>query len=533
MKAFVQGKWQGDFLDYHRPPEHYRIAVESCLAASPVADLYFVRPFDLRMLRNYISDIGLAAVLKKALSRWRESCRNEKWVSLGTGTVIEAPSVARLEEGQRVFFLAPCHPACAERLTLPEDLLKPCSEDVARSHTPGKIQFAIEPRFSALANEVITQCGARVAGWSSDSGEQLCRTRCREVLDSVEDHIRSFDWSQARALPRSSDQSTRTKIEHVLKSRGRRRRKSASLFGYGQYAKTMCLPNVSEHIDIVHFHEIDPMQVPRQRMHHGNWSTSPVPEPTENVDVFFVAGFHHTHAPLAVEALRRGIHAVVEKPITVDGIQLAELVAAMRASPAHIYPCFQKRFSPFNALALQDLQVSPGDPVSYHCIVYEVPLPGRHWYRWPNSRSRLVSNGCHWTDHFLHLNAFSPVVSSQVQEFANGTLSCAVELENSACFTMTLTEIGSDRIGMQDYVELRLGSRTAKITNNSRYEFESKSRRRIARANKYVSYRDMYREIASRIERGEPGDGVREVEASAGLVIALEDQLRTRCQSKG
>src|SRR5690606_15551503 len=95
------------------------------------------------------------------------------------------------------------------------------------------------------------------------------------------------------------------------------------------------------------------------------------------------------------------------------------------------------------------------EPVSCHCIVYEEPLPPRHWYRWPASRGRLVSNGCHWIDHFLFLNNFAPVADRDVFVFADGTVNCSLVLANGASFSMLLTGRGAGRAGMQNYIEIR------------------------------------------------------------------------------
>ncbi len=73
-----------------------------------------------------------------------------------------------------------------------------------------------------------------------------------------------------------------------------------------------------------------------------------------------------------------------------------------------------------NAIAREDLAAAPGQPMSCHCVVYEVPLPRRHWYRWPVSSDRLVSNGCHWVDHFLFLNGFARERSAEAWSAGNG-----------------------------------------------------------------------------------------------------------------
>jgi hypothetical protein len=138
----------------------------------------------------------------------------------------------------------------------------------------------------------------------------------------------------------------------------------------------------------------------------------------------------------------------------------------------------------------------------------------------------LISNGCHWLDHFVYLNEFSAVESMQIDQGASNTINTCVTLRNGAYFTMVLTDKGSERIGMQDYVELRSGEATAKIINNARYLSEDRIRVvRRARINKLVPYKLMYRTIAKKIGQGENGDSIESVRVSTKLVLDLEDRL--------
>jgi predicted dehydrogenase len=295
------------------------------------------------------------------------------------------------------------------------------------------------------------------------------------------------------------------------------------LFGLGNYAKTVVIPNVSSHLQIEVVHEVDPLQISKST---GTlvWTTSPNATEHDDTDVFLIAGYHHTHAPLAIEAIRRGAAAVVEKPVVVSRDQLDELLTALQTYQGRMYCCFHKRYLPFNGFVFKDLGIARGEAVSYHCVVYEVPLPPRHWYRWPNSRSRLVSNGCHWIDHFLFLNDFAACERIDVFRADDGTANCSVELVNGAVFTMTLTDRGSERIGVQDHIELRSAKRTVRMVNGSFYEAESETRvlRRV-RTNKMGSYRRMYREIARAIGAGKPGDSAMSIERSSRLMLDLEE----------
>jgi predicted dehydrogenase len=217
---------------------------------------------------------------------------------------------------------------------------------------------------------------------------------------------------------------------------------------------------------------------------------------------------------------------VVEKPLAVDNAQLSDLLDAMTLSNGALYCGFHKRYQMLNQHAYHDLGLRPGEPVSYHCIVYEVPLPLRHWYRWPNSKSRLVSNGCHWIDHFLFLNNYCEVSRADLFLAREGTINCSMELANGAYFTMVLTDQGSERIGVQDYIELRANGVTARMSNGATYEAESKNRilRRLT-INKMDSYRRMYRSIGQKIAQGMPGDTIESVRVSTGAVLLLEQQL--------
>ena len=492
-----------------------------------VSGLYFVRAKSPRLVWNYIKEIGLAAVMRKIISRSGEANRNEKWFSCGIGRVVESDGDSSYSRDQIVSFVLPADAMCAERVvvsdqlvfasTIPEGLQSKLSGEKIL-HVPCTERQAEKQGAAAIQD---------LEGWSPYSG-----ARCR-ASDSTADEVSSIlfdetDWSQATILAVDSESEWCEVRPSARKSLGNRRKRGV-LFGYGNYAKVVAIPNIKKYIDIKRVHEIDPLQIDYQT--DFDWDTSPVWREKANIDVGLFAGYHHTHAPLAMEALRNGIHAVVEKPAVVDQEQLDDLLDALAHTDADYFTCFQKRYSQFNQIALQDMGHRAGEPISYHCIVYEVPLPERHWYRWPNSKSRLVSNGCHWIDHFLFLNDYCDPDEIRLTVTPTGIANCSVSLSNGAFFSMVLTDEGSERVGMQDYIELRCNKTTVKITNTTSYHAEDSSRViRRKRANKMDCYRDMYREIGRRISVGEPGDSIRSVQITNQLMLDLEklhaDQTR-------
>ena len=530
MKVLVGGKWKDGFMDYYRSPEEYRIQVLAWKNLEKLEGLYFIPPKRFRLLWNYLCEIGPVEVLKKFLSRRRERYRNEKYVSCGIGRVIESADELKFPIGKFVVFFATNHPPCVQRVVLPEELmLKVNNYDISFLS-----ERAILYKYISNNCKLTDFSWEYLRGWSSYSGRILDKRECIKIMKKVAKNIQETNWQDAKFLYVDEGSIVKeSKILILTKQTKNNKKKRAVLFGYGNYAKTIILPDLRNYLTVDCIHEIDPTQIPIDVNYIKEWDTSPGLRKDKYYDVFLIAGFHHTHAPLAICALQHNIYAVVEKPIVVNADQLTELLAAMENSAGQLFSCFHKRYIPFNKLAIRDLGLVKGDPVSYHCIVYEVPLPNLHWYRWPNSKSRLVSNGCHWIDHFLYLNNFCKVESSDLFIAKDSTINCSLVLENGAFFTMVLTDNGSRRIGVQDYIELRANGKTVKMINSAEYFAEDRDRiiRRV-KINKMQSYRLMYQQIGRKIINNERGDSLHSIEVSGGAIIELDNKLRKVLNNK-
>lgn len=523
MQILVGDRWTDGFADLARSATQVRIEVLALHNLERLAGLYPVRPRDLRMVWSYAKEIGPRDTLRKVVSRTSERFRNMKYLSCGFGRVIEAPLHGRHAVGDPVVFIDPIGPACAERVVLPEVLL--------RSVDPASL-----PEFASLDDDSILHQGvggdadpwwAPLRGWHPESGTELSPLGVSVALKDAFRTLSELDWSNARKLPRSAG-TANTVLRPSVERKRRVGKKSAVLFGYGNYAKTIILPRVAPHLDVERVHEIDPTQIPLSRRDGFVWDTSPRLGADERPDAVIIAGYHHSHASLAAEALRRGAATVIEKPLATTRAQLRGLLSAMRGSDAPVFSGFQRRYLPFNNMARGDLGVHPGDPISYHAVVFEVPLPSLHWYRWPNSQSRLLSNGCHWLDHFLYLNEWAAVSDYDLMASPDGQLNCSVVLENGAFMSMVLTDQGSRRLGVRDHVELRAGSTTVTIEDCSRYRSENASRvLRKKSMNRLDAYRVMYDVIGKRIAASDSGDSMLSVQRSTGLALDLEDRLRS------
>jgi len=114
------------------------------------------------------------------------------------------------------------------------------------------------------------------------------------------------------------------------------------------------------------------------------------------------------------------------------------------------------------------------------------------------------------------------------QWLQNGEVLVTIELANSACFTMLLTDIGSSRIGVREHVEIKSGGRRAVITDSASYVAEDSTRVLRRRTwNPLGSYPAMYAEISRRIADGEQGESEIAFQ-SAAVVLELEECDKSR-----
>ncbi len=505
--------WEDGFLDYCGAEDCVRIQVAAWGIVERIAGMYLESPRDWRILWNYGREIGFRNVLTKVISRSREKNRNKKVLAIGLGTVVDASGSGK-GPSQRVAFIAPCHPPCVERVVLPKALTisvgadlfdKVCSKD--------GITFAENlsgaERFTSLV------------AWTPESGWPFPNDLPRMLNDAVETW-RSVDRSQCRTLAISSASPIR-EIEP-------RKTGSASgslrgvLYGLSNYAKVIIMPNLPPELKIECVHEIDPTQIGKTDTHSWSLDTSPLPRPDEKFDVYFIAGYHASHTPLAIHALKSGAWAVVEKPLVICREQLDAMTQVLRDYPNRLFTGFHIRYNPLWDYARKDLGTKPGDPINYYCIVYEVPLRPRHWYHWPNAKSKIVSNACHWLDHFLFMNDYCEIERYQLWRAKNDDVHINLELANGAVFSMQLTDQGSWRIGVQDHIELRANHVTVRVDRGSQY-FAEDNRRvlRKLKINKMAAYGAMYRIIGQKILAGEPGDSMASIIGTNEIMLKLHD----------
>jgi predicted dehydrogenase len=339
-------------------------------------------------------------------------------------------------------------------------------------------------------------------GWSPYSGSKLDTEKIQSELLSITS-LGSLPFKYPRHNVNYLTKYSKPKSYAYSKP-------GISLFGLGNYAKTIILPYIYGKFYLNSLHELDPTQISSTWFRRfSTISTSPYPH-HEDFDsaAWFIASYHHMHACVAEEALMRGIIPIIEKPLFTTTEQLHSFKKLLHTTQAaSFFSCFQKRYQLFNSFIYDDLEVKLGQPINMNASVYEIPLPKFHWYNWPNSHSRIISNACHWIDYFLFINDYTGIHSIDRYMSSSAGELISIVLVNSAQCLISITDFGSSRLGVREHIELR--TRHSHCVISDSYSYVSENRTSVIRrvsVNPLSAHKNMYRTIARRIRNKLPGD---------------------------
>lgn len=521
MHVLTGEKWKEGFLDYHRNPKEYRIRVISWKNLEKLENVYHTRAKSLRLLANYYPVVGPEGIYTKVWSRLREDNRNKKYVSCGIGEIIESADENMFKKGSLVGFVAPLHPSLVERLVLPKQLIFKLDPELTLPETTKNQLFYIA--LGEKSRDGAKSWWKNVRGWSVYSGVEITEETKNDLRGGLARELKESDWSSAQTF----DVSSPTAVAEIKGSTPpqHKKKKSGVVFGFGNYAKINVLPYCRPFVDIRTVHEIDPTQIFFEK-NIKKWDTAPFPRDNEKYDVYFVASYNHTHVPITLRALEQNAYALVEKPIVNDREELDALKKALDKAGRKVFVGFHKRYGLFNRMALKDLGVVYGEPISYHSVVYELEQPEFFWYNWPVSRSTFFANGCHQIDHFLHLNNYSKPTNFDMKILQDKGVLVWIELENGATFTTIFSEKGSLRVGPRDHVELKVHGRDVRIVDNISYMSEDNHKIiRKLRVYKTHSYKTMYQEIGRKIANNEEGDSIESLMTISKLMLDFETRI--------
>lgn len=156
----------------------------------------------------------------------------------------------------------------------------------------------------------------------------------------------------------------------------------------------------------------------------------------EKSQLVFIATRNDSHAQMAAEALRRGKHVFVEKPLAITEESLREVVAAARESTGLLLVGYNRRFAPLAKEIKQRFRSRVG-PMT---IVYRVNaghLANDHWaHDSTEGGGRILGEVCHFIDFVQFVTDALPsrVFAERVSRRAAGAL------DDSAVISLSMSD---------------------------------------------------------------------------------------------
>ncbi|MCS7049888.1 MAG: Gfo/Idh/MocA family oxidoreductase [Verrucomicrobiae bacterium] len=137
----------------------------------------------------------------------------------------------------------------------------------------------------------------------------------------------------------------------------------------------------------------------------------------EGIDILSIAGLNSTHTPLALEAARRGIHLMIEKPVARDAEELDRLVQGVRAAGVKTVVSFELYWNPLLKVARWLMESGRLGRVMFVRANYHSRVGA--WYSgwdWCRTReeghSMLLNAGCHAVDAVRNFTNDRPLAVS-------------------------------------------------------------------------------------------------------------------------
>jgi len=196
------------------------------------------------------------------------------------------------------------------------------------------------------------------------------------------------------------------------KGAGAAGRVGIGLIGAGGYAQKVLLPNFkaagAEFCSIASASGVSARDVGKKYgfAHFVSDAQSVIDDPQANLIV--IATRHGSHAALAAQALERGKHVFVEKPLALNDAELDSVLEAAAQSEGQLLVGFNRRFSPL-AVKAKELFQNRQSPLSILYRVNAGRIPREHWTQDPNEGGgRIIGEVCHFIDLMQFLAGAAP-----------------------------------------------------------------------------------------------------------------------------
>ncbi len=243
---------------------------------------------------------------------------------------------------------------------------------------------------------------------------------------------------------------------------------------------------------------------------------------------------HDLHAELVIAALKAGKNVFVEKPLAIDGTQLASITRQLgKPGNGLLTVGFNRRFAPLARRVAQFFQ-GRQEPLHVHYRVNAGYLPSNHWTQDPKvGGGRVIGEACHFVDFITFLVGAPPdCVSAQALpdqgKYREDNVSMTFTFPDGSIGVIDYLANG-DRSVPKERVEVFGGGRVAVLDDFRRLELVEKGARKEHRGVQDKGWQDEWVAFARAISTGgEPPIPYAQLIGVTRATFAVVESIRRR-----
>jgi polar amino acid transport system substrate-binding protein len=255
----------------------------------------------------------------------------------------------------------------------------------------------------------------------------------------------------------------------------------------------------------------------------------------DETNLVMIATRHGSHAALAIEALGRGKHVFLEKPLALNDAELDGLLEAANASAGQLFVGFNRRFSPL-AIRAKEVFAQRNAPLSILYRVNAGHVPREHWTQdEKEGGGRIIGEVCHFIDLMQFLTGAVPE-TVYAESISAG--SAAIVNEDSVFITLRFSDGSAGMVAYLSEGDAALRKEHIEIFGEGKVfvidDFltatlfaQGKEKRETLRSQD-KGQAEQARIVCAAIEKGQPAPiTLRELETTTRATFRIRDSLRT------
>lgn len=218
---------------------------------------------------------------------------------------------------------------------------------------------------------------------------------------------------------------------------------------------------------------------------------------------------HDSHAGLVIKALKAGKNVFIEKPLAINGDQLAAVSKQLlKAENCLLTVGFNRRFSPLGQI-LAAFLAGRAEALHAHYRVNAGYLPLNHWTQNPDLGGRIIGEACHFVDFITFLVGAPPISVSALAlpdrgRYREDNVSMTFGFPDGSIGVVDYLSNG-DRSFPKERLEVFCAEKVAVLDDFRSLEMLEGGRKKEIRAGQDKGWVDEWRAFAKAIrEGGEP-----------------------------